>query len=565
MKAPYTLLDYSGEVKALTNWDMTLIKDLLDGRVWQPANGFQFFEADTNDAQLYEGGIFIIPARQNAGHEGQINEYLSLFKWCLVMLLGDEERLFDKSKLTHPNMKVWLMQPKLDDDADFYLGSGYTRHVRDKLYPDVDGNYQVYKTKPLDWFFAGQVNHPRRQQCVEILKAMQGREDVTGSLIETEGFTQGLPHTEYVRQLAGAKAVACPSGIQSPDSFRVYEALEAGAVPVADDLSTVLVHESGYWRKVFNGEDVPFKIFDDYANLEGYILDVHREYPAYSNKVFAWWQGYKRRMAYVLRDHVAELSGHTSQSNLERDNITIIIVTSPIKSHPSLKIIGDTINDLRKVLPDCEIIIGIDGVRPEQEHYRERYEEYKKRLLWGCNHGWRNVLPVVFDTHMHQSGMMRKLLDYVKTPMLMFVEHDTSLCPDFEYDWYSFIRAIDSGEAYTIRFHFEAVIPEPHKPLMIDETVDVMGVPLLKTVQWSQRPHLSSTTFYRDMMQRYFTDDSRTMIEDVIHGKVMEDWINDGIHGWYKWRLWIYSPDGNIKRSYTSDGRGDDPKYEMRF
>jgi hypothetical protein len=33
--------------------------------------------------------------------------------------------------------------------------------------------------------------------------------------------------------------------------------------------------------------------------------------------------------------------------------------------------------------------------------------------------------------------------------------------------------------------------------------------------------------------------------------------------GWYNWRLWIYTPEGNIKRSYHLDGRGGDPKFEM--
>jgi hypothetical protein len=89
------------------------------------------------------------------------------------------------------------------------------------------------------------------------------------------------------------------------------------------------------------------------------------------------------------------------------------------------------------------------------------------------------------------------------------------------------------------------------------------GTPMRKTMQWSQRPHLASTAFYRQMLDRYFHPDSLTMIEDVIHGAVIEDCRKDSIMGWYSWRLWIYHPEGNIKRSYHLDGRGDDPKYEM--
>jgi len=29
--------------------------------------------------------------------------------------------------------------------------------------------------------------------------------------------------------------------------------------------------------------------------------------------------------------------------------------------------------------------------------------------------------------------------------------------------------------------------------------------------------------------------------------------------------IWIYHPEGNIKRSWNLDSRGDDPKFEMVF
>jgi hypothetical protein len=65
------------------------------------------------------------------------------------------------------------------------------------------------------------------------------------------------------------------------------------------------------------------------------------------------------------------------------------------------------------------------------------------------------------------------------------------------------------------------------------------------------------------MIYNYFHPDSKTMIKDVIHGAVIEDCRKDSIMGWYSWRLWIYHPEGNIKRSYHLDGRGGDPKFEM--
>lgn len=557
MKIPYTLLDFSGEVKSMdSQWDMTLLKDILQGNTWQPAQGYEFVE-DSSDGftARNKGGVIIIPARQNAGKEYYIQGYLKGLEWCVVILIGDEERSFDYKKLEHPKMKLWLMHPALEDKADYYLGSGYTPHTR-----GVHGDFD----KPLDWSFMGQNNHSRRQEAIDVLDKMLNREDIKGYLETSDGFTRGVEKETYISLTAQSKAVPAPSGIASPDSFRVYEALELGAVPIADDISN-LITKAGYWRKIFGEHDIPFKVLTDYANLEGYIGDIVRDYPSYNNKVFAWWQGVKRDIVYKLNEHVHELSGIDYPNNDIRHKITVLILTSPIADHPSTKIIDQTISDLRKVLPDCEIIIGIDGVRTEQEDYRERYELYKQHFLWKCNNEWTNILPVVFDNHMHQAAMTRQLLKLVKTPTLLFVEHDTALAPDFEYDWEKFVQAIETGSVYTIRFHFEAVIPEEHKHMMIGEVEDICGLPLLKTSQWSQRPHLSSTVFYRDMMDRYFTDDSRTMIEDKVHGYPAEAYRTDGLLGWYNWRLWIYHPERNIKRSYTTDGRGNDPKYEMVF
>lgn len=562
MKIPVVYLNFNKEASTSDYWDMQLIKDMFAGELWKPVQGFEFESIEYPFGEIKKplegkGAVVVIPARHNISHVNEVQAFINQLEWCVLMLCGDEERLFDYKKLKHPNMKVWLMQPKPDDEADVYIGSGYTPHTRG-VHKDFD--------KPLDWVFAGQKNHVRRELCMTELDRLKNRDDWKYYYKATEGFTQGIDRKTYTSLMAQAKAVPCPSGIASPDSFRVYEALELGCVPIADDLA-LNWEQSGYWHKVFTDEDVPFKILTGYADLEGYLGDIIRDYPHFNNKVFAWWQGYKRKLVYKLRDQIAEFIGYTftSDKDFERDKITIIILTSPIAKHPSTEIIDQTIRDMRAVLPDCEIIIGIDGVRAEQEDYRERYELYKQHLLYKCNNEWSNVLPVVFEEHMHQAAMTRQLLKLVRTETIMFVEHDTALSPDFEYDWKKFVGAIELGLAYTIRFHFEAQIPEPHKYLMIGEVEDVNGLPMLKTAQWSQRPHLSSTTFYRDMMNRYFTDESRTMIEDKIHGHPSNAYLQDGLQGWYLWRLWIYHPDGHIKRSYTSDGRGNDPKYEMRF
>jgi hypothetical protein len=230
--------------------------------------------------------------------------------------------------------------------------------------------------------------------------------------------------------------------------------------------------------------------------------------------------------------------------------------------------IEQTIRDIRANLPDCEIIIMLDRIRPEQEDRRGAYEEYKRRLLWLAHHTWHNVLPIIFDEHMHQAAMTREALNQVATPTIFFVEHDAPITPDHDFDWQTLTEAIMQGDANIIRFHNEAGVLPEHEYLMLGPVEPITGktsapdVPVRKTMQWSQRPHLASTAFYRQMIKNYFNPKSRTMIENVIHGVVIESCRKDAVMGWYGWRLWIYTPEGNIKRSYHLDGRGGDPKFD---
>ena len=115
-----------------------------------------------------------------------------------------------------------------------------------------------------------------------------------------------------------------------------------------------------------------------------------------------------------------------------------------------------------------------------------------------------------------------------------------------------------SGTYNFVRFHFEAVIPKEHESLIIGKPEDGF----LKTVQWSQRPHVASTAFYRRFLDENFTDKSNCFIEDLMHGKVMASWIKDKKQGWDQWRIAIYHPEGNIKRSYHTDGREKSSKFD---
>lgn len=247
-----------------------------------------------------------------------------------------------------------------------------------------------------------------------------------------------------------------------------------------------------------------------------------------------------------------------------KSNLTILIPTSPIPSHPSTAILDETIANIRQYT-DAEIIIMFDGVHPSLAHRADDYKEYKEAVRRKKHeYGWCNMAE--FPDHQHQANMTRRTLDFVKTPLIMFCEHDTSPIGDIPFD--DICSVVNDGALLNcVRFNIFDRILEEHSHLMIGR-VRTQGVSnsrngyvdleFERTIQWSQRPHIAKTDWYRQILAKHFPGSHRTMIEDVMHSVVQEYYKHHNRTDIYG--LAIYTPEGNQLRSYHSDGRGADTK-----
>jgi hypothetical protein len=246
------------------------------------------------------------------------------------------------------------------------------------------------------------------------------------------------------------------------------------------------------------------------------------------------------------------------------DQITVVIPTSPIPSHPSTTIIQETIASVRWHLPDSPILIQVDGLRPEQEQLRESYDSYRQILQHIAN-AQANIRLENFGTFQHQAAMMKKTIGLIETPLMIYVEHDTPLCENAFIDWDGMCREVLSGNVNSLRLHHYDLghIHPEHEYLMLPKRRGF--VPYIPTVQWSQRAHLTTPDFYRRVLS-YFGSESRTMIEDHIYEVIMRQVLASGKQAaWESWRLAIYAPEGHIKRSRDLNGRAGGPKFEETF
>ena len=154
-----------------------------------------------------------------------INEKIQQLQGVLIIGIGDEENDFPYDRLWHRNMKLWMQSPIPGKSrADRFPIVGFPVDCQEHL---IHGQERIY-----DWSFAGQVTHVRREECVNAARNIPN-----GYLKETKQFYSGLEHAEYFKILGQSKIVLCPSGPVNSDTFRMAEALEAGAIPICGPAS----------------------------------------------------------------------------------------------------------------------------------------------------------------------------------------------------------------------------------------------------------------------------------------------------------------------------------------
>jgi hypothetical protein len=221
----------------------------------------------------------------------RVSEEVAELDWVVFIVTGDEASEMPARQLQHPNSRLWVQNPKPGvTQADRYLICGYPNDCRDQLdrWRNRIASNQIGEIRrDLDWSFAGQMTHRRRH---EMGAAFSGVE--RGALVATAGFGQGLDHESYYKQLLRSKVVLCPSGPATPDSYRMAEALEAGAVPVLD--ACALDGVRGYWGMVF--DEHPFPVVEEWVEGPEKLKEVLADYERVQRECAYFWKKYKLTM-----------------------------------------------------------------------------------------------------------------------------------------------------------------------------------------------------------------------------------------------------------------------------
>lgn len=247
-------------------------------------------QIDDIDLLKDNGAVIVIPLYYTENYINELNIDISRLDWCIIICTANEFGSKAYQQIKHPNKKIWLQTPRHDDVADRYLGFG------------SPSNIEIINEKEIenDWIFLGQVNHKRRKDCIAKLMNL-----ANGRVLQTAGFGQGYSNDEYLRLMYNTKIIPCPGGPETPDTFRVYEALELGCIPVIDMHAGNYFYQGDYWKKVLG--DHPLKTIDNWAQSTKIVRNELENYESRRIEISKWYTLYKQSIEDNLIKDVKEL------------------------------------------------------------------------------------------------------------------------------------------------------------------------------------------------------------------------------------------------------------------
>lgn len=252
------------------NWDAGLLASIMD-------NDERFIQHNTKDNPVFDEAIIILGKQVELE---KVRNYLAQFKKGTVILASDEDSEWDWKYVIPSHLKAW---------TQYYFRN--KEEIKERLllgFPTRLKDIAVNKNQERKYLvsFVGQVQNPHRQSCVNALKEIPNH---FIKLADGFGGVNGLEYQDYINIFCQSKVVLCPSGSMCTDSFRTYEALECGALPIVEPRSPRDEKHFNYWKEVSAGILPCVHDWNDIA----YILNDEKFIEQKTKECIEWWNNYK--------------------------------------------------------------------------------------------------------------------------------------------------------------------------------------------------------------------------------------------------------------------------------
>jgi hypothetical protein len=148
------------------------------------------------------------------------------------------------------------------------------------------------------WSFAGQIEKTTR---VSMITNMRKIENSFVHEIHSWNAANSLSVQEYRNVLLDSVFVPCPRGYWNLDSFRVYEALECGCIPIVEK------QPLDYFGKLFG--KYPFLAVNSWDEAPALMQNLQKDpvrLEAYRKECYEWWLQYKKDLKAMVANTIEE-------------------------------------------------------------------------------------------------------------------------------------------------------------------------------------------------------------------------------------------------------------------
>jgi hypothetical protein len=182
----------------------------------------------------------------------------------------------------------------------------------------------------------------------------------------------------------------------------------------------------------------------------------------------------------------------TGSPAVRPDELTVVVQTSFVPAHPDTAMLERSLASLKLLGQRPRFLFLFDGLRGSAEEER-RYQWYKRLV--------RAQFPgECFEAAewVGSGGCLRRALDRVTTPYLLYWEHDWEL--NRPIDTAGVLRTLrDQPAVRSVRLNQRVTLQAPGDLELLQRPSEA-AVPLVATPCWSANPHFARTETYRSFV-----------------------------------------------------------------
>ena len=247
--------------------------------------------------------------------------------------------------------------------------------------------------------------------------------------------------------------------------------------------------------------------------------------------------------------------GAGSAANLQ-DELTIVVQTSYVPSHPDIAMLERSLASLKFLGPGLRFLFLFDGL-PGSSGDERSYGWYKRLV--------RARFPGAYfeaGEWLNSGGCLRRALELVTTPYLLYWEHDWELSRPI--DTPGILRTLrDQPSVQSIRLNKRVTLEAGGDRELLQSPTEA-PLPLVATPCWSANPHFARTDTYRARVLPFCVDGQP--LEAPLFEEAMRVYRERGLRRQHEqWGTCIYGSVGDAAVVGHLDGRTFVPPPEPKL